>query len=296
MALTLRENQYRGVNAHLHSYLQNEIGGWKTFHSAHIADLAEVLDSIILPGYEVALAKSLQINEYHPDTGEKIQLRPEPDVTIYDVNPSARRPSSSGSDISLAPLEIPVIETMDEEEELFLTSGVIYRIEEEGVRKPVTYIELLSPSNKPPREDYVHYREKRHIALLLGLSLIEIDYLHQTHPITRKIPSYRRREAGATPYYVLVNNPRPSLQEGRTKIHRFGVNDPIPVIDIPLIGDDKLTVDLGVAYQRTFESMAYFRTRADYEQEPMRFETYTPEDQARIQAVMADVQAKHKGN
>src|SRR4051812_33814070 len=70
MVLRFRENKYRGVNAHLHSALQNEPGGWKVFHSKHISDLAEAIDAQLPPGYEVGLTKSLQIVEFHSGSDE----------------------------------------------------------------------------------------------------------------------------------------------------------------------------------------------------------------------------------
>lgn len=62
-----RQNRYQGINAHLHSFLQHESGGWKVFHSTHISNLAVVLD--FLPKYEASPTQSLQIAEFHPDTG-----------------------------------------------------------------------------------------------------------------------------------------------------------------------------------------------------------------------------------
>ena len=41
MPVHQRDNQYRGVNAHLHSLLQREGGGWEMFHAAHITHLID---------------------------------------------------------------------------------------------------------------------------------------------------------------------------------------------------------------------------------------------------------------
>lgn len=85
-----RRNPYRGVNAHLQSYAQhNTIGAWKMWHNAYINDNFNVLSEQLPPGYEVGMTTSLQISEYHPDTGERIR-QPEPDVTIYESDPSLR--------------------------------------------------------------------------------------------------------------------------------------------------------------------------------------------------------------
>lgn len=62
MPIHLRENQYRGINAHLHSYLQQH-SDWSIFHGAHIIHLCESLQVLLLPesGYLAVPEKSLQI-------------------------------------------------------------------------------------------------------------------------------------------------------------------------------------------------------------------------------------------
>jgi hypothetical protein len=291
MSIILRENAYRGVNAHLHSVLQNESGGWKVFYTAYITVLAQDIDAQLPPGYEVGLTKSLQIAEYHPTTGERITRRPEPDVTIYDTELLRYRTSLKTDSAAFAPtLTLPAIETMELDEDLYLTALVIYEVIEDGERKPVTRIELLSPTNKPPGEGFLQYREKRNATLEEGTPLVEIDYLHESAPPIRKIPSYRDRQPGAHPYWIAVTDPRPSLEIGETQVFGFDVDEPIPTVEIPLAGSDKLMFDFDAPYQRTFASLSYFRNRSDYEQEPPNFDSYTLTDQQRIHARMTFVQ------
>jgi hypothetical protein len=113
-----------------------------------------------------------------------------------------------------------------------------------------------------------------------------MDYLHESRPVTRCRAILTG--SGRTPV-ILVNDPRPNVEEGRTKILGFGVDDPIPTVDVPLARDEALTFDFGAPYRQTFESLSYFRNRVDYERLPVRFETYSEEDQGRIQARMAAV-------
>lgn len=61
MPIHSRKNQYRGVNAHLQSALQND-GGWDSFHSNHIVDLSRAIDEQLPAGYLVNLVRSFQIN------------------------------------------------------------------------------------------------------------------------------------------------------------------------------------------------------------------------------------------
>jgi hypothetical protein len=157
MPIILRTNQYSGVNAHLNSALQNTEGDWEVFHTAHITHIAEVLDQQLPESYKVGLNKSLQIMEFHPDTGER-QRRPKADVTIYNVNPQAKRaPVRTSSSGSVPTILLPAIEMIGEEDIRYLTAVVIHQIQPDETRVPVTRIELLSPTNKPPGDGYLQY-------------------------------------------------------------------------------------------------------------------------------------------
>ncbi len=262
MAIHLRQNQYRGVNAHLHSALQNEPGDWEMFHAAHIVDIAEALDAQLHPRYEVKLARSIQLKEYHPDTGEPIKP-PDTDQTLQD-------------------------------DEAYLTAILISEISEAGKRTVVNRIELLLPNSKPPAQASTYYVEQRKIALLTGVTVIEIDYLHQSPSTFNRLPSYPEREIGSHPYSLVVLDARPSFQEGMAHVYSFDVDNAIPCITLPLVGPDLMTFDLNPVYNQTFERLSYFSNRVDYEQQPVRFDTYSEADQQRIKARMAAVIEAHK--
>jgi hypothetical protein len=293
MAIVLRQNQYKGVNPHLNSHLQ-EADNWIMFHTAHITYISELLDARLPSGYEIGLEKSLQIMEYHPDTGERIRppRRPYPDVTVYEISAIRRADTGVAKETSvlMPTLTIPALETMWlDNDELYLRAVVIYDIRVRDGRRPVTRIELLSPTNKPLGSGFLQYTEKRDATLRQQMPLMEIDYLHETPPVPLHVPSYPDREAKSHPYAIYITDTRPSLEKGLTHVYSFDVDDAIPLVNIPLLGDDVLPFDFGTAYNRTFESMSYFRNHADYAQLPLRFETYAPSDQERIRARMTEV-------
>ena len=62
MPIRSRKNQYRGVNARLHSVLQAD-ASWDSFHSNYISDLAEAIDGQLPTGYLVNLVRSSQPNK-----------------------------------------------------------------------------------------------------------------------------------------------------------------------------------------------------------------------------------------
>ena len=62
-----------------------------------------------------------------------------------------------------------------------------------------------------------------------------------------------------------LNRSQPSFAEGKTEFFGFRVDEPIPVIAIPLMGDEAVTVDLGAVYDFTFSEDAVFGSRlVDY--------------------------------
>ncbi len=269
-----RKNRYPGINPHLNSFLQHETG-WKGFQMMHIVDIARLLDSLLPEGYYTGAEESLQINTY--DRDELTQKNTiYPDVTIYQSGISA---SGVSELVASSPtMVLPVVENVEEE---YISSVIVYRHEE-----PVTRIEVLSPANKHPGSDAAQYQTKRQQALSMGLCLVEVDYLHERRPIDNRIPSYRDRDNGATPYSIIVSDPRP--ETGLMKIYGFGILDTLPIVDIPLAGTDAVRFDFGAAYHQTFDSSRiYYQIRTDYTTEPVNFAAYAPDDQAKIQQHMA---------
>jgi hypothetical protein len=237
-------------------------------------------------GYLVDNEQSLQIREYHPDTGERLR-RPEPDLTLYSSQLQSLGTTASGA--ALPTLTKPVWETIELNEDLYYIAAVIYKImDNELLGRPVTRIELLSPTNKPPGDGYLQYIEKRYAALKSGLRMVEIDYLHETHSPIKGVPSYPQ-QPDSFPYSIVVSDPNPSLKEGLAKIYGFHVDEPIPTVEIPLLGTDSFSVDFNAVYQLTYRTNTAYGHRVDYAELPPRFETYSAADQERIRALMTRV-------
>lgn len=278
MAIYSRRNEYRGVNAHLHSHFQNE-GGWKSFHNNHIGDLAKHIARVLPSGYTVDIEQSLQIEV------DGYLERPEPDATIYQNTPRSPHsaPPLSGG---VAPtLTVSVAETMLLDDTRYATAVMIYRREGGILGVPVTRIELLSPTNKRGKGRKI-YAEKRELALRDGLPLIELDYLHETPPPIRGIPNYRRGDASAHPYWIVISDPRPSLAAGTTAFYGFNVDEIIPTLNIPLLDDEHFALDFNVVYHQTFESLPAYSQRVDYERLPEKFDTYSAVDQTAVRERM----------
>lgn len=227
-------NQYRGINAHLHSLLSAQ-GGLGGFHTVHLGDLFKTLSAALLPiGYAAG---------------------------FEDAQPG---------------------------------SLVIYQRDERALRPghPVAWVELISPREKGKSGEM--YRTKRMNLMMTGLVFVEIDYLHETPPTFDTLPAYTA-SPDAHPYRVIIIDPRPNFQAARADIIEFDVDDPLPTIEIPLLGRDVLRFDLSVPYRKTFEESLYGRM-VDYSQFPPRFDRYSPADQARIaNRMLAVVEAARAG-
>jgi hypothetical protein len=279
-----RVNQYRGINAHLHSYFQSE-GGWDAFHTKQIVYLTNALKAQLLPmGYTAEAEQSLQIRRLGEPDG-----KPESDVTIYDTDPS-RVSSGRASNIQKgASNAVRLPDMVRAEEEISPYNAVaIYRFESKRTQggEPVAWIELLSPSNKPGGRDASIYRDRRFKLLQSGLVFVELDYLHESPSTFDNIAPYRASANGdslAHPYRIIVIDPRPAFKEGLGYPAEFDVDDPIPTVDIPLTWDDILTFDFDAPYQKTYEDSLYGLERlVDYSQLPMNFDRYSRADQLRI--------------
>lgn len=285
MPIHLRENQYRGVNAHLQSYLQSPGGGWEMFHAAHITHLTEAIDLLLPEGYYSLNEKSLQLVIFDFEIGEQSASRTRPDIGLYQISPSTS-PATSGVPVATLPLIKIVLEDDP------LSSTVIVQQREDGQFTLITRIELLSPGNKPPGTHYRQYLRKRNETLDNGINLVEIDYLHETHLPSQLIPSYPHNEPNAYPNIILVSEPNSPLNRGRTSLYGCHVDEPVPLVEIPLTNDETITLNLGEVFHQTFASNRYYGiVIVDYEQLPLHFERYNPPDQERIRARMAAVQA-----
>lgn len=294
------QNQYHGINAHLHSYWQN-MGGWASFHGNHIADLLRAMRASLLPmGYTADLETSVQVRRLDGPTDE-----PESDITIFDPHPV--RPllpaTAKGDDAEVLILTVPeALQELPLSEKEYMAIA-IYQLGHRGRNQgaPVAWVELLSPSNKGGSQDAALYREKRSQLIHSGLVFVELDYLHESGATLGRLGSYRIRQrqpadSNAHPYRIAVIDPRPNFDEGKAYVAEFDVDEPIPTLAIPLNGEDQLIFDFDAPYQKTYAETLYGLELVDYTQFPLHFDRYSPVDQARIANRMVAVrQAVQKG-
>lgn len=285
MALTSRKNQYRAINVHLNSLLQQKGGDWESFHTNHISDIhAQLNEQLEGTGYVTRIEKGVQIRFGGDSLGN-----PESDLLIWDKNPS--RFASGAATLALSRPE------WYKDTEYFKAITIYHRKKDEI---PVAWIELLSPSNKKGGRHYAEYLKRRdQILATESCSFIEIDYLHQSSPTIHPLADYTRQGQGATPYRVSIIDTRISIKEGKLYVAHFSVDEIIPIITIPLHGQDLVDFNLHAAYQATFTRIRYGKsldTLIDYQQIPPNFDTYRLSDQQKIlKRMLAVMDAANRG-
>jgi Protein of unknown function (DUF4058) len=280
------KNQYRGLNAHLHSYWQAK-SGWNEFHTNHIADLTRLMRADLYPlGYTARTEQSVQIRRLGDAS-----LNARANVLIFDDNAlyvhRLAHTKTSNTQELIAP--IPEALGLSDEEIDYHKSVAIFRLDTtpEDRGEPVAWVELLSPSNKPGGQDWRDYRRKRENLLQGGIIFIELDYLHESSPTLDMVADYRTRgskhppEAGSHPFRIAVIDPHPEFSQGQARVRQFDVDEPLPVVDIPLNDGAVLSFDFGAAYHKTFHEMLY-GNEVDYSQLPLHFDRYSETDQIRI--------------
>lgn len=269
-----------GINAHLHSNLQNRPGGWIGFHNTYIDAVGQAiqaqLDQVYPGRYLVDPTKSIQITE-EDDTNR----RRNPDATINEIEPATAQTVS-------APIPTPTLvlearETISDPE--LLTALAIREVTgDASLGDIVAWIEVLSPTNKVG-DGLLNYRQKRAETIAADISLVEFDYLHETPSPIDRVPRYPAEE-GAFPYLIAINDRRLTDQYGKINIYGCHVDEPIPEIYIPLKGHELIRFDPNPSYNDAFERFPALSYRLDYEREPERFNTYSPTDQERIRRRM----------
>lgn len=283
MPIHAKKNLYPGINPHLNSSLQQPGGGWRSFHAAHLADLYAYLDEHLPEGYTASLEQSLQFSIYNEDEPTAPILLDRTDADIL-ISGRGRSQASGAVQADLPVLTLAFPEPIPDED---LPSAIVIS---DHTMRPVTRMELLSPANLPTGSHHPSYMKKRRETLDSGLRLVEIDYLHEGAPLLPGIPDYSRGDEQAFPYNILVSDPY--AENGKIDVYAWSVADRLPVISLPLAGREVMPLAFTPLYNQT-ASRRNFRATVDYSELPVKFNTYSENDQAYIRQKMAQIAMDH---
>lgn len=239
-------NIFVGINPILNEKLLYE-GRWHGFHNLYLAELFKALRIELIPkGYDVRLEETVQIQRL----GEKSQLY-RPDLLINRLY-STSLPPSSQPRVTREPT-IFLYEDL-EETDTDMTAIVVRKNSDD---KPITWIELLSPTNKAPYGHFSDYQSNRAHIYTSGICFIELDFIHTQPPSLPLLPNYSAQDPRALPFHINVFEPHMNGKNERILNYSFGVADKIPTIPIPLDTNDWLIFDFNQPYQKMFDEALY---------------------------------------
>lgn len=236
-------------------------GMWGDFHGSMLAAIRADLNTRLPTGYSA----SLELFVWAEDevTGNKKHAR-EPDVFVREDPCSGMRASFSATIEAPATITLPALKRKKRRH---------LRVVEQRSRRIVTVVELLSPANKHPGDDRLHYLEKRSEYFASGVSFVEIDLLRSG----RRLP-FGKQSPDIQDYYAMVCRSWEYPQAGFWSV---GLRTVLPDIPIPVAEDLKdTTLRLQACFERAYEEGRY-STSLSYE-EPLKPRP-RPEDRAWIE-------------
>jgi hypothetical protein len=221
---------------------------FQELHTQMLAQMQALLQPQLRPKYVARLERHLSEGSVWDVPPGAISLeRKEPDVTIVSRSAGG---THTGSTATLAQPASSVTEELDEDElELRKQRRIVIYLQDRP-RLAVTGIELLSPGNKQPGAvAQERYLEKRASALHGGLHWVEIDLLRggDRPPIPVSLPE-------STDYLTYVAQ---ATETGWNHLlYAWPLRDPLPVLPIPLLGEDQAQLDLGNCFAAAYDRIA----------------------------------------
>ena len=226
---------------------------WSDLHHSLITYIRNALQPQLLPRYVASIEERFYL--------EFVDREIVPDVAIL-----RRKPPSAEKGVALLEPECdaPLIVQLDEVPH---TEGIVHIYDRENDMRLVTVIEVLSPSNKEAhskgREPYLRKQKK---ILCSEVHLVEIDLLRGGE-YTLAPPSKLLQAKLTNEWHYLVSV---NCWDDRMRYYLYPrtVRERLPVIPIPLAGEDKpARLDLQAVVAQCYEDGAY-ELRVDYRREP----------------------------
>jgi Protein of unknown function (DUF4058) len=216
-------------------------GDWRDFHARFLTGCADAISDQLPENYVARIEEQFQILEY-PEATEERRL---PDVSISQTRPSRTAASKSTALPTLEPEFIPLVTTIVEE-----VSERWIEIRRRPDWKPVTIIELLSPTNKSGH-GHTDYLYKRVSLIARAVHLLELDFLIAG----RRLPMGRPMRGI---YNALVSR---AVRRPISDVFSWSIRDPLPIIPVPLLAPDAdITLDLASVFSTAYQRGRYERS------------------------------------
>ncbi len=228
---------------------------FQELHTQMLAEMQALLQPQLRPKYVARLERHLSEGSvWDAPSGTVTLERKEPDVSI--ISHSAGRKQGGSSAVLARPTASSAEELGEDELELRRQRRIVIYVRDRP-RRAVAGIELLSPWNKQAGAlAQERYLEKRASALHGGLHWIEIDLLRGglRPPVPVALPE-------SMDYLCYVAQATPT--GWNHLVYGWGLRDALPVLPIPLLGEDQARLDLGRCFAAAYERIAA-DTEVDY--------------------------------
>jgi len=245
---------------------------WQVFHGWFIRKLAE---QSVGRARELGCEVDVERNVYAREPTGEVVLIGESDL-VAQHDPAFGRPEPSGSQTAVAlaePRAIHEIVLDPDEMETYKQEYMVVRESGEWARV-LAVVELLSFANK--EGSYVpKYHEKRSRFLSSMAHFMEIDLLRTGENPSRDLfPELPR-----SPYFIFVA--RKTGMGRNEEGHPLGLQDPLPVIGLPL-GPSRpdLPLDLAAAFRSAYDLSHRSSWLRSYREEPVPGPPLDEQDQA----------------
>jgi hypothetical protein len=221
---------------------------FQELHTQMLAQMQAPLQPQLRPKYVARLERHLSEGcVWDAPLGAISLERKEPDVTIVRRSPGGT--VGAGTAVVAQPAGSAVEELDADELELRRQRRIVIYVQDRP-RRAVTGIELLSPGNKQSGAvAQERYLEKRASALHGGLHWVEIDLLRGG--VRPPIPVPLARPAT---YLCYVAEATPT--GWNHLVYAWALRDPLPVLPIPLLGEDRAQLDLGACLAAAYDRIA----------------------------------------
>jgi hypothetical protein len=232
---------------------------WPGVHSRLVVYISDQLQPLIRPRYIAAVEERVYLEGPGRDVVPDVSIRHRPrsfeGLAVATVAPS------DGPEVLVIP-------------DLEIHESYIQILDRATGQKVVTVIEVISPTNKKTGAGRDSYLEKQREVRHSDAHLVEIDLLRAGYPVLA-VPIEWQKKLGAFDYLVSVER---AWRRSRFEAYRRMLRQPLPVIDIPLAGDDPdVPLKLQDAVAQVYDAGSYI-DRIDYTQ-PC-FPPLAEEDQA----------------
>ena len=242
---------------------------WTGFHHSIISEIRNVLTPQVRPRYVVDVEEDVYLAT-EGGTPVKIVI---PDVSV--VHGAGWMEDDAGSVVTTIE---PAIVTLPMSEPVAIAYLAIRRSDNE---ETVAVIEVLSPTNKSPRDGRTEYLAKRNSLLRSRAHLIEIDLLRGGE----RLPTIEALPVGD--YFAFVSRVE---RRPKVEVYSWTLERAMPCIPIPLsAGDPDVSLDLQNVFATTYDRAGYdYAIHYDRSIEP-------PLDERRLELVKRSLSAVQTG-